>query len=446
MAKEDIDFIHTLEAQANVTTSKKVDYLFFAIVAFFAIAILWAAFSEIDELARGEGKVIPSEKLQTIQNLDGGIISDILVKEGDFVKKDQALMKIDTTRFQASLDENQDALMDLIAKKTRLEAEYNFDVKKRNIKLVFDKELEKNAPKLVLHERRLFQTRVDEYISALNILETQLGQKVQEYVSLRSKKKQLAQTVSLVKEEYETVQKLVKSGAKSKFELISTKKELSNILGEQKNTEHEIPKAKYAVDEVKNRIVEKVKNFKSEALQELEALNSELKKYESKIVSEQDKLDKTVVKSPVNGFVKQININTIGGVIKSGMDLIEIVPQSDVLVVEAKIDPKDIAFISPELKAIVKITAYDFSIYGGLDAKIVDISADSIKDKDDKEQKPYYRVLVKTDRNYLEKNGKKLPIIPGMIASVDIITGQKSILDFILKPILKTKQDALHER
>ncbi len=446
MAQEDIDFVHSLEAQMNITSNKKMDYLLFTIVAFFSLAIIWASLSNIDELARGQGKVIPSEKLQTIQSLDGGIVSQILVKEGSFVKKGQPLMKIDTTRFKASLDENKEFMFSLLAKKTRLDAEYELNIKYKAEKLVFPKKVIEGAPYLIKEQNALFNIRIAEYKSALTILETQLGQSIQEIVSLKSQKKQLDKTVAIVKEEMSTIKKLIKTGSKSKFDLLSIKKELNTIVGEQQVTKYAIPKARYAVDEAKNRITEKIKSFKSEALNQLETLNTELKKYESILISEEDKLDKTVVKSPVNGIIKQININTIGGVIKSGMDLIVIVPQSDILVVEAKIDPKDIAFISPNLKAIVKITAYDFSIYGGLEAKITEISADSIKDKDDKNQKSYYRVLVKTNKNYLERNGVKLPIIPGMIASVDIITGQKTILDFLLKPILKTKQDALHER
>jgi len=200
------------------------------------------------------------------------------------------------------------------------------------------------------------------------------------------------------------------------------------------------------IEEAQNKIIEKSKIFRSEASNELQKVNTEIKKYESKLVSDEDKLSKTVLVSPVDGIVNQININTIGGVVKSGTDLIEIVPQSDILLIEAKIDPKDIAFINPQQRAIVKITAYDFSIYGGLEGKIVEISADSIVDKNDKDQKSYYKVVIKTERNYLEKDKQKLPIIPGMITSVDIITGKKSILDFILKPILKTKSNALHER
>lgn len=446
MAKEDIDFVHTLHAQVNATTNKKIDALFVLIVLFFVGFLIWATFSQIDELARGEGKVIPSEKIQTIQNLDGGIIDKILVREGSYVTKGQELMKVDTTRFQASLDENKEIMYGLMVTKERLEKEYDLNIKKALPKLEFSEELQKEVAILIENERNLYKNRVEEFRSALNILETQLGQKIQELVELQSKKMQLEEALNLAREENETIKKLVKSGAKSKFDLIKSKKELNTIEGDINTTVISIPKAQYGVDEAKNRIIEKLKNYKNEALQELQEVIQELKKYKNIIISEKDKLDKTVITSPVNGFIKTININTIGGVVKSGMDLIEIVPQSDILLIEAKIDPKDIAFINPKLKAIVKISAYDFAIYGGLEGKIVEISADSIVDKESKDNKTYYKVIVKTNKNYLEKDGKKLPIIPGMIANVDIVTGQKSILDFLLKPILKAKDDSLHER
>ena len=446
MAAEDIDFVHTLHAQVNATTNKKVDVLFVIIVLFFAGAIIWAAFSNIDELARGEGKVIPSEKIQTIQNLDGGIIDQILVREGSYVKKGQELMKVDTTRFQASLDENKEIYYGLLATKIRLEKEYNLNIKKPVPQLTFPQTLQTEAKNFIETEMNLFQNRVEEFRSALNILETQLGQKIQELVELQSKLVQLQKAYDLAKEENDTINKLIKTGAKSKFDLIKSRKELNTIDGDVNTTKISIPKAQFAVDEAKNRIIEKLKNFKSEALLELQSVSTDLKKYENIIISEKDKLDKTIIKSPVNGFIKTINLNTIGGVVKSGQDLIEIVPQSDTLLIEAKIDPKDIAFINPELKAIVKISAYDFSIYGGLEGKIIEISADSIVDKESKDNKTYYKVIVKTNQNYLEKDGRKLPIIPGMIANVDIVTGQKTILDFLLKPILKAKSDSLHER
>jgi len=446
MARDDINFVDSLYEQANMKSSKKVDMLFFMIVLFFVSALIWASLSKIDELARGEGKVIPSEKIQTIQSLDGGIISKILVKQGEFVKIGQPLMNIDTTRFQASLDENKQAYLAVLASQVRLNAENKFQLKSKNKKLVFPKNVFLKHKNLVQNETNLYNARISEFRSTITILETQLAQKVQELVELKSKLRQLNDSKSLVQEEYNTVLKLVETGAKSKFDLLKTKKELNIIRGDIRATQASIPKAQYAIKESKNRIIEKIRNFKSEALGELQKVNSEIQKYKSKLISESDKLDKTIIKSPVNGFIKQLNINTIGGVVRTGMDLIEIVPQSDILLVEAKIDPKDIAFINPDLKAVVKITAYDFSIYGALEGKIIEISADSIIDKESKDQKSYYRIVVKTDKNYLEKNGRKLSIIPGMIASVDIITGNKTILDFLLKPILKTKQDSLHER
>lgn len=446
MANEDVNFVHSLYAQANASTKESTNFFFYLIIIFFIGAITWATFSKIDELARGEGKVIPSEKIQTIQSLDGGILADILVKEGMYVQKEQPLLLIDTTRFKASLQENKEASYALHATKIRLEAEYKLKIKNKKPKLKFSKELNEKAPALIKSEKEFFYARVEEHKSSLIILENQLGQKVQELIEIISNEAQAKETKKLVEEEFDTIEKLVRSGSKSKIDLINIKKELNIINGEIRAAKATIPKAKLSISEAKNRILEKIRNFRSEALSELQLVNAEIKKYESILISEEDKLDKTIVKSPVEGYIKVININTVGGVIKSGQDLIEIVPKSDILLVEAKIDPKDIAFINPKQKTIVKITAYDFSIYGGLEGNIVEISADSLIDKDDKNQKSYYRVLVKTNKNYLEKNGEKLPIIPGMIASVDIITGQKTILDFLLKPILKTKQDALHER
>ncbi|APW66209.1 secretion protein HylD [Poseidonibacter parvus] len=443
---EDVNFVNMLHAQKNAKVDFKVLLLFFSIIIFFVGAFTWAYFSQIDELTRGEGKVIPSEKIKTIQSLDGGLISEILVKEGAIVKKGQELMKIDTTRFEASLEENKQTYYHLLITKVRLEAESKIDLSKPIPELKYSQEVLKQAKVFAQNDKKLFKSRLEELKSTTEIFKIQLKQKEQEVKELRNTSSQLRRSLKLVKEEARTMELLVKRRSKSKVDLIRIKKELSQLQGDLQNAYINIPKAKYAMEEAKNRISEKAKIFRAEASNELQKLNTEIKKYESKLVSEVDKLEKTVLHSPVDGIVKQINVNTVGGVIKSGMELIEIVPQSDILLIEAKIDPKDIAFINPQQKAIVKITAYDFAIYGGLDGQITEISADSIIDKNDKNQKSYYKIVIKTKQNYLERNGQKLPIIPGMITSVDIITGKKSILDFILKPILKTKENALHER
>ncbi|WP_424687786.1 MAG: HlyD family type I secretion periplasmic adaptor subunit [Halarcobacter ebronensis] len=444
--QDDVNFINTLYSQQNARVGKRMVLLFFLIIVFFISAITWAFFAEIDELARGSGKVIPSEKIQTIQSLDGGIISDILVSEGDTIKRGQALMKIDTTRFQASLEESENIYNHLLVTKIRLLAESKIDINKKIPKLIFPEELKKKVNGFAVNDEVLFEKRVSELKSTINILDNQYKQKKQELVESRSQLNQLRKRLLLIKEEMKTIKRLVDKGSKSKVELLKIKKEYNQLEGEYLSVKLSIPRLNYAIQEFLNRKEEKLKTFKAEVFNELQKLNTEINKYESKLISAQDKIEKTVLVSPVNGIVKQIYINTIGGVIRSGVDLIEIVPSSETLLIEVKIDPKDIAFINPSQEAMVKLTAYDFSIYGGLEGKIVEISADSIKDEDSRENKTYYKVVIKTNKNYLEKDGEKLPIIPGMIASVDIKTGKKTILDFILKPILKTKQNALHER
>ena len=443
---EDLNFVNILHSQKNAKIDQKVLMLFFAILFFFTGAFIWAYFSQIDELTRGEGKVIPSEKIKTIQSLDGGIISEILIKEGSIIKIGQPLMKIDTTRFEASLEENKQTFYHLLVTKARLEIESKLNLTEDIPEIKYSDEILANANVFAMNDRKLFTSRMEELKSTIKTFKIQLKQKEQEINELSSKATQLKISIALIREESVTMEQLVERKSKSKVDLLKIKRELAQLEGELQGTYASIPKAKYAIEEAENKIVEKLKIFKSEASNELQKINTEIKKYESKLVADEDKLDKTVLISPVDGIVKQINVNTIGGVVKSGMDLIEIVPQSDILLVEAKIDPKDIAFINPNQKAIVKITAYDFSIYGGLEGKIIEISADSIVDKNDKNQSSYYKIVIKTEQNYLEKNKQKLPIIPGMISTVDIVTGKKSILDFLLKPILKTKENSLHER
>ncbi len=443
---EDINFVNVLHSQKNAKIDTKVLNMFFAIIIFFVGAFIWAYFSEIDELTRGEGTVIPSEKIKTVQSLDGGLISEILIKEGSIVKEGEPLMRIDTTRFEASLEENKQTYYHLLVTKNRLELESTINLDQPIPEIKYDDSILQNAKVFAMNDRTLFTSRIEELKSTIQTYKIQLKQKEEEINELSSKSRQLKISIDLVREESQTMEQLVERKSKSKVDLLKIKKELAQLEGDLQNIYASIPRAKYEIEEAKNKIVEKMNTFKAEASNELQKINTEIKKYESKLVAEEDKLDKTVLISPVNGIVKQIYVNTIGGVVKSGMDLIEIVPLSDILLIEAKIDPKDIAFINPNQKAIVKVTAYDFSIYGSLEGKIEEISADSIVDKNDKNQKTYYKVMIKTEKNYLEKDKQKLPIIPGMITSVDIITGKKSILDFLLKPILKTKANALHER
>jgi adhesin transport system membrane fusion protein len=443
--KNDIGFVNSLYGHAYDQPKPKIDLLFLSIIIIVIGLITWAMIAEVDEMARGEGKVIPSNKIQKVQNLDGGLVSEILVKSGEHVLKEQALMKIDTTRFQASLEEAKEERLVLIAKKARLNAQLKFNPTKTKPNINFPKEL-RRLGKYTNIEENIYNNNLDEYGSSLKILELQFEQKVQERKEIESKVGQLKRSVIIVRKQLKTIERMTRSGSKSKVDLLNIQKELNTLDGDLNSAVLSLPRSKFAISESENKILEKVKGFKSNTYEELQEVSFELNKIDARLVSETDKLEKTIIRSPVDGIIKQININTIGGVVKSGVDLIEIVPDSDILLVEVKIDPKDIAFISPTQKAIVKITAYDFSIYGGLKGVIVEISADSIKDKESKDDKSYYQVTVKTNKNYLERNGEKLPIIPGMVASVDILTGKKTIMNYFLKPIIKIKEGSLHER
>ena len=442
---DDVHFVNSLYGQSNEETPYNMNILLYVIGVGFLILIIWASFSEIDELARGQGKVIPANKIQTIQNLDGGTVSEILIQEGDHISKEQPLMKIDTIRFEASLEENQEMYNSLLAKNIRLKEETAYKVGQQKIEsLVFPVQLKGNNYTFL--EDKLFKTRIQELENSLKTLRLQLLQKEQELQELYSKEEQLKRSLSLISQQKDAIDKMVKNGSKSNVELLKMEHTYNETKGDLDATTLSIPRSKFAIEESKSKIEEKLSQFKSEASKELQTVEADLKKIEARLVSDNDKLNKTIVRSPVDGIVKLIHINTIGGVVKSGDNLVEIVPDSDILIIETKIDPKDIAFINPTQKAIVKITAYDFSIYGALEGKIVDISADSIEDKASKDNKPYYKVIVKTNKNFLEKDGKILPIIPGMIANVDIITGKKTVIDFLLKPIIKAKRESFHER
>ncbi|MFO8740652.1 HlyD family type I secretion periplasmic adaptor subunit [Legionella pneumophila serogroup 1] len=358
---------------------------------FFIVAIIWANYAILDEVTTGQGKVIPSSEVQVIQNLEGGIIQNIFVKEGQIVKKDQILMQIDNTRFMASYAEAEKKIDALEIEVIRLNAQIS------KTKPVFPEKFTKSYPRLVQDQLSLYESRMRE----LNQLETAL---------------------ELAQKELNLTRPLLKGGSVSEVEVIRLERTVSEIKGN-------------------------IEKFKSEELDKLNKARTELFALIEANKADKDRLTRTTVRSPVYGIVKQIKMKTIGGVVQPGSDLLEIVPLDDTLLIEAKIRPSDIGFIHPGQKAMVKITAYDFSIYGGLDGVVEHISADTIVDEQtDKKEESYYIVKVRTEKNYLGTEKKPLPIIPGMQATVDILTGQKSVLQYLLKPIIKAKQSALRER
>lgn len=364
--------------------------ILWASALFILIAIIWANYAVLDEVTTGQGKVIPSSEIQVIQNLEGGIIKNIFVKEGEIVKKNQILMQIDNTRFMSSYAEAQKKIDSLRIEVIRLNAEINKTTP------VFPEELTKSQPNLIADQMSLYESRVREY-------------------------NQLLITLDLAQKELNMTRPLLKNGSVSEVEVIRLERSVNEIKGN-------------------------IDKFKSDELDKLNKARSELSALVEGNKADEDRLTRTTVRSPVYGIIKQIKTTTLGGVVQPGSDIVEVVPLDDTLLIEAKIRPSDIGFIHPGQTAMVKITAYDFSIYGGLEGVVEQISADTIVDETDKKNESFYVIRVRTNKNHLGTDAKPLPIIPGMLATVDILTGKKSVLEYILKPILKAKQSALRER
>lgn len=435
---EDQTYITDVNAASMYGASIQSHIILWMAFSFIIIAIIWADFAELDEVTRGSGKTIPSSHIQVIQNLEGGILAEILVREGQVVEKNQPLLQLDAVRFASSLNENKLKYYELLAATARLSAEVD------NTPLVIPDIVLKIAPEIAENAKQLFESRRKELNASTKILDQQIIQQEQELIELSAKTKQIARSYQLLKEEVDMSAPLVEEGAMSKVELLRIQREANDLKGQLTAARLSIPRIQSFLDEGKNKLAETKIRFQTKALEELNQTKAELDRTGESTLALEDRVTRTRVLSPVKGIIKQLKVTTVGGVVQPGMDLVEIVPLEDKLLIEAEVRPADIAFLHPGQKAMVKLTAYDFSIYGGLEAELEHISADTITNEEDGES--YYIIRLRTNKNYLEKNGAKLNIIAGMTADVDILTGKKSVLDYILKPILKAKERALKER
>jgi adhesin transport system membrane fusion protein len=404
---------------------------------FFIIAGVWANYAMLDEVTRGVGKVIPSSHVQVVQNLEGGIVSELLVKAGDVVDQGQVLLRIDDTRFASSFRESQVKAQSLQAKIARLTAE------SQGVAFQISKDLPAEQREVFQNEFSLAQSRQKEVQATLNILQQQKNQKQHEIGELRSKVGQLQRSYELVLKELRLTEPLVKKGLASEVELLRLQRQVSELKGGLDSTRLSIPRAESSVSETDRKMEELGVNFRTNAISELNDNKAELSRITQSNFALEDRVTRTAVRSPVRGTIKQVKVTTVGGVVQPGMDLMEIVPLEDKLLIEAQIRPADIAFLHPNQPAMVKLTAYDFSIFGGLPAHLEHISADSITNE---RGESFFLIRVRTERKYLGAEDKPLPIMSGMTASVDILTGKKSLLDYLLKPIKKAHDQALRER
>jgi membrane fusion protein, adhesin transport system len=434
----DIDYMTEAKAAITQRTPRGGRLLLWVIVVFFVSITFWAANAPIDEVTRGEGKVIPSQQVQVVQNFEGGILSEIFIKAGDTVVKGQTLLQIDDTRFSSTLKESQIQYYALQAKVARLQAEVDGAAFR-----VLDK-IKAKIPLIVAQEARLFASRQQALLNQVGIFKQQVIQKEQEIIELKSQAGQHQKNYLLVKKELDLTRPLVSSGAISEVEVLRLERQASELRGKKLSAVKAIPRVKSTLKEANKKLLNVRFEFKNKAQEALNKVSAELASLAEAEIALQDRVFRTAVVSPVNGTVKQVKIATIGGVIQPGMDLVEIVPSDDRLMIEVKIRPSDIGFLHPNQIAMVKFTAYDFAIYGGLEGHVVHISADTIKDEEKEES--FYLVKVRTKQSYLTNQDEQLPTIPGMLASVDILTGKKTVLNYLLKPILKAKQTAMRER
>ncbi len=400
-------------------------------------ALLWAGFAVLEEVTTGEGKAIPSSKVQVIQNLEGGIVSDIFVREGQVVDKGDTLLRLDDTRFMSSRSESEVDRLTLTAQVERLAAEAE------GRSLTLPAEVTSSAPQVAADEQALYESRQRRLASEQRTLNEQLRQKAQELAEFRSKQEQFRSSLALVQQELDMSAPLVSSGAVSPVEILRLKRNAVELRGSMNANTLAIPRAEAAISEIKSRVQESELAFRADAARELNEKRNDLARISASRIAIDDRMSRTTVVSPVRGIVKTLKVNTIGGVVQPGSDLLEIVPLEDNLLIEAKVRPQDVAFLHPGQKAMVKFSAYDYTLYGGLPARLEMIGADTITDDKDNS---FYLIQVRTDSNHLGSDSRPLLIIPGMIATVDIITGEKSVLDYLLKPVLKARAEALRER
>jgi adhesin transport system membrane fusion protein len=411
--------------------------LLLSIVGFFILFIMWASLSELDEVTRASGRIVPSKQIQIIQNLEGGIVKEILVRQGDEVKEGDVLVKLDRTQFDAEFNRNEEEYFSLVAMITRLRSESNFETP------IFDGELEFGHENSVSREMNLFNARKAEFDASTSSLEARLRQIKQEQIETEVSLISAKSASELATKELEILRPLVERGIEPRMELIRAEQRKIEAEGEFRIAELGIEKAKKSVEETNLQIEAEKQRFRAGVLTELNEAETKRNQLVDSLPALSDRVNRTDVLAPTDGIINQVMVTTIGGVVDAGMPIVELVPLDDTLLVEAEVQPQDIAFLHPGQQARVKLTAYDFARYGALEGSVENISADAILNEQDQY---VYIIKVRTQENSLPTDDGGLPILPGMVAEVDILNGKKSIMRYLINPVLKLRDNAFRER
>ncbi|MEL6646996.1 MAG: HlyD family type I secretion periplasmic adaptor subunit [Pseudomonadota bacterium] len=399
----------------------------------------WAWFYEIEEVTRGTGKVIPSRQLQVVQSLEGGIVAALEVREGDLVNKGDELARIDDTSAGSDLGELREREAALMAAEARVLAEAQGAER-----VVFADDLTKRAPAAVAAERQVFLSRQTQLLAEISVLEDQLAQRRSALREATATVSKLEAQLAPLREETDLTANLVETGSVPRIEFLRLQGDVASIGGELEVSRARIPGIEAAIREAENQISSARSSYVLTARERGAEISGELAILREAMRAATDKLTRTSLRAPVHGTVNRLHVTTIGAVVQPGAPIVEIVPRDDQLLVEAQISPRDVAFIRPGHPASVKITAYDYLVYGALDGTVERIGADALTDPDGNQ---YFQVMVRTEESALPSATEgTLPISPGMVAQIDIQTGRKTVLDYLLKPLRRAQAEALRER
>lgn len=450
---EDIPFANEVDAALARTPSKGARLLSLSVAGFFILFLIWASFAEVDEVTHAEGQIISSQRTQAIQNLEGGILRAVLVKEGDIVDKDAPLAQLDNELAESAYRdavnkslENHAAIIRLEAELAGMEPVFFGKLEEALKHLVDQKGTENFTPKIaqiIEDQMAAYRARKQQFEAEFQVLNSQFHQREREVEEQVARKHQLDRSLALAMEQRNIAYPLMQRRNYSRVDYLALEQKVVQLQGDVESLAASIPKAQAAAREAEQRISFRKAEMESAITEEINKRRVELASLKESLSAGSDRVTRTELRSPVRGSVKRIYLNSVGGVVKPGESIMDIVPLDDSLLVEARVRPADVAFLHPGQKAMVKISAYDFSIYGGLEGDLEQISADTIEDK---RGDFYYLVKLRTKQNSINYRNEDLPIIPGMLATVDILIGKKTVLDYILKPIMKARQNALRER
>jgi membrane fusion protein, adhesin transport system len=438
MKGEDLDFMSDLAASANLKPSRASNLLLWGIAGFFAWAFIWAAFAKVDERVHGTGQVMPSSDIQTVQSLEGGILSELSVAEGDHVKKGQVLLRIDDIQFASEGRGIEAQMTALKARQARLKSETS------GADYAPDPAIAQKYPDIAANEEKLYLSRKQQLESSLGVLRDEVREAEANLSEVQANIAQFSRSRDLLNDEMKITRRLVEQKAVPEIEKLRLERALNEAQGNLASALQGKASLEARLSGAKRKEEGKRSEFRSLALAELNDAESRLTSIGASLDTVNDKVDRAGLKSPVDGIVQKVHVRTLGGVVQPAQKLVEIVPETDDLLVRARIAPADVAFLKPGQPVRVTVTAYDPQIYGTLEGRLERIGAGTVENQ---RGEPFFEIDVRTLKNALDNaGGRALPILPGMVAEADVIVGRRTILTYLMKPVLRAKDKAFTEK